>query len=570
MGQTCCCSASAAAEEARRQEVELRLKRDMCLLVQASRRQDEVTRPVSIDEQQWMTLAQRAFAEADADGNGTLCLKELRSMLAMVFPQKTEQQIESLATVVLRDADADGDGAISFGELLAYTVPPDPEPVRPAAMRALQKEATKLRDAAGKRRRNGAHFFWALMRVSIALRERGSVESELASPTSRRPAARTWDRRVLTVPADADNDSARAAFAEAMRVMGTFSYHLEGSRGTFIDPESAKSLPLCAVCHIADVMLQTALAIQCVEAAFVAIRLTQAALPLRRFGLSFLADGVPRRPGGPRQREFKHLVLGVECHGLWGALGISRCSELMTKPLQYQTLEEMIEGFNEAWTKENINLISVTLGGAIPHDSARPLCWGPEHPGLLVRMPLDDGGRQLLAEYAYELTTEPPSPRDNCESPLPGPPCSDSPDSEREGTVPRRYSSSPEARFSPRAVPAARGPQRERISRSSSYDEARARQRSGSPAGGFSASMRPPTTSPSMPQRCAPSAPRVSMGFGSSSQRMAPPSPASSVGFGSGSQRPTPGSPPPEREKASRRSRRSPASPASPFGTVSR
>lgn len=85
-----------------------------------------------------------------------------------------------------------------------------------------------------------------------------------------------------------------AAFDEAARVLAAYTYNIEGSFGTFIDPKTAKALPLPAVLSIADVILETGTQIQCVEATFVALRLTTATEALHRFGLSFTASGVPR------------------------------------------------------------------------------------------------------------------------------------------------------------------------------------------------------------------------------------------------------------------------------------
>lgn len=43
------------------------------------------------------------------------------------------------------------------------------------------------------------------------------------------------------------------------------------------------------------------------------------------------------------------LVVHDTCTGLFGALGISRCSQLMDKPLQYTSLAALVQDYLEAY-----------------------------------------------------------------------------------------------------------------------------------------------------------------------------------------------------------------------------
>jgi hypothetical protein len=48
---------------------------------------------------------------------------------------------------------------------------------------------------------------------------------------------------------------------------------------------------------------------------------------------------------------YRHIVLVVHdtCSGLYSALGISRCSQLMDKPLQYSSLAALVQDYHDAY-----------------------------------------------------------------------------------------------------------------------------------------------------------------------------------------------------------------------------
>eukprot|EP01062_Namystynia_karyoxenos_P075138 TRINITY_DN7231_c0_g1_i1.p1 TRINITY_DN7231_c0_g1~~TRINITY_DN7231_c0_g1_i1.p1 ORF type:complete len:575 (+),score=189.61 TRINITY_DN7231_c0_g1_i1:78-1727(+) len=219
-------------------------------------------------------------------------------------------------------------------------------------------------------------------RVTTGLRALHQLEQSTRDYKPRQKVA--WEK--LTAHRSAPEEAVRAGFEEAVRVLSEFQYNLEGSRGTFIDPTTCKQLPLPAVLEIADVILDSGSKIQCVEATFVGLRLTQQLQGLQRFGLSFTASGAPR-PGKDadpaaveaarkrRGREFKHLVLGVHGAGHWGTLGISRCPRLMTKPLEFKSLVSLIVDFRKAWEEEGLKLLSVKLGARVKHQHDAPLDW---------------------------------------------------------------------------------------------------------------------------------------------------------------------------------------------------
>lgn len=78
-----------------------------------------------------------------------------------------------------------------------------------------------------------------------------------------------------------------------------------------------------------------------------------------------------------KRKQFRHLVCGVYAHGpgRWGALGISRCPDLMTKPLRFPSLAALVADFRAAWEAEGLRMLKVTLGAPVRHAADAPLEW---------------------------------------------------------------------------------------------------------------------------------------------------------------------------------------------------
>eukprot|EP00756_Hemistasia_phaeocysticola_P002120 Hpha_TRINITY_DN11465_c0_g1::TRINITY_DN11465_c0_g1_i1::g.137606::m.137606 len=108
---------------------------------------------------------------------------------------------------------------------------------------------------------------------------------------------------------------------------------------------------------------------QCVEAAFVALMLTQRFPLLTRFGLSFTSRLTQDGPEGEAGRVYKHIVLGVRLRRRFGALGISRAGGLMSKPLAFGSLAELVAAFAEVYHREGHEVIAVKVGRHIPTTS---------------------------------------------------------------------------------------------------------------------------------------------------------------------------------------------------------
>ncbi|RMC00642.1 hypothetical protein DUI87_23259 [Hirundo rustica rustica] len=111
---------------------------------------------------------------------------------------------------------------------------------------------------------------------------------------------------------------------------------------------------------LAKEMTKEALPIKCLEAVILGIYLTNNMTTLDRFPISFKTHF--------SGNYFRHIVLGVNFGGRYGALGISRREELMYKAPVFRTLSELIFDFEEAYRRCWHTLKKVKLGHCVSHD----------------------------------------------------------------------------------------------------------------------------------------------------------------------------------------------------------
>ena len=99
--------------------------------------------------------------------------------------------------------------------------------------------------------------------------------------------------------------------------------------------------------------------------------MTRTFLDLQRFTISFKSI--------QRRNKYSHIVMGV-CHrGLFGAIGLSRRSDLMFKPVNYvvsqkhllhllQKLSDLIIDFLSAYQTHGHEVVKVNISSPIPHE----------------------------------------------------------------------------------------------------------------------------------------------------------------------------------------------------------
>ncbi|XP_010842679.1 PREDICTED: vasohibin-1 isoform X3 [Bison bison bison] len=176
--------------------------------------------------------------------------------------------------------------------------------------------------------------------------------------------------------------------------------------GVHCAPEETRSVP--RLMDLAKEMTKEALPIKCLEAVILGIYLTNSMPTLERFPISFKTyfSG----------NYFRHIVLGVNFGGRYGALGMSRREDLMYKPPAFRTLSELVLDYEAAYGRCWHVLKKVKLGQCVSHDphSVEQIEW--KHSVLDVERLGREDFRKELERHARDMRlkigkgTGPPSP----------------------------------------------------------------------------------------------------------------------------------------------------------------
>ncbi|KAK2104500.1 Tubulinyl-Tyr carboxypeptidase 1 [Saguinus oedipus] len=167
---------------------------------------------------------------------------------------------------------------------------------------------------------------------------------------------------------------------------------------------------------LAKEMTKEALPIKCLEAVILGMALasylTNSMPTLERFPISFKTyfSG----------NYFRHIVLGVNFAGRYGALGMSRREDLMYKPPAFRTLSELVLDFEAAYGRCWHVLKKVKLGQSVSHDphSVEQIEW--KHSVLDVERLGRDDFRKELERHARDMRLKVAGPT----RPRPPPPAS--------------------------------------------------------------------------------------------------------------------------------------------------
>ncbi|KAI5684605.1 Vasohibin [Leishmania braziliensis] len=171
---------------------------------------------------------------------------------------------------------------------------------------------------------------------------------------------------------------------------------------TFFSLEKHRSLQ--SILFTAKEVLDEALPIRCLEATFVALHYTQTLHDIDRIPLSFKSEA--------KGNFYRHIVLVLRTRTapiLYGALGLSRKSTLMYKPLAYRSLFDVVMDYKHEYEVLGHDLLDIKLGIAITHNehSRWDPCW------RFIALRLDDycdgaNGRSLTRSAAYHRKSTSP------------------------------------------------------------------------------------------------------------------------------------------------------------------
>jgi tubulinyl-Tyr carboxypeptidase len=145
----------------------------------------------------------------------------------------------------------------------------------------------------------------------------------------------------------------------------SFQYNYTGQ--PFVRMQKNRGMHHIALC--AKQIIREALPIQCVEAVFLGCLLTAGLIQIDRVPLSFKSKH--------DTNTYRHIVLAIRYEGKWGALGISRRSNLMNKDIRFDSLSDMVEDYRRCYAKCGHRMVGVYLGLPFSHDvySDMPIKW---------------------------------------------------------------------------------------------------------------------------------------------------------------------------------------------------
>jgi len=144
---------------------------------------------------------------------------------------------------------------------------------------------------------------------------------------------------------------------KCQRYISSLTYNMIGFQLFYID----KTAPLLVLLKTAKDMIQYSVPIKCLEAVILGIYLTRDVSKLDRFTLTFKSK--------QNGLTYYHTLLGLHYYGKYGAMGLSRKSNLMDRDFEFDNLSSMICSFRDAYREHNHTLVKVSIGDVIPHDS---------------------------------------------------------------------------------------------------------------------------------------------------------------------------------------------------------
>ena len=131
--------------------------------------------------------------------------------------------------------------------------------------------------------------------------------------------------------------------------------------------EIRKDRPIIGLADVAKKIISDSLPIKCLEAVILSIYLINETTPSANVngGVEKFCIGFKTVSKGNIHR---HVVLGVYCHatGLFGALGLSRRSDLGHKPVKFKTLTDLISSYIECYSVYLHRVKRIKIGMPIP------------------------------------------------------------------------------------------------------------------------------------------------------------------------------------------------------------
>lgn len=140
------------------------------------------------------------------------------------------------------------------------------------------------------------------------------------------------------------------------RFITSFQYNYSGQ--PFVKMIKRRGMSHISSC--AKEIIRLGLPIQCMEAVFLGCYLTADFVGLDRLPLSFKSKC--------ESNTYRHIVLALRHENKWGAVGLSRRSNLMFKEMTYPSLCDLIQEYKSAYAACGHRLIKIYIGLPFSHD----------------------------------------------------------------------------------------------------------------------------------------------------------------------------------------------------------
>lgn len=191
------------------------------------------------------------------------------------------------------------------------------------------------------------------------------TDEELADALKTIPGNRDLPRKPIPEIPSASRRDAASRLKDIQSFITSFEYNHTGV--SFV--KKRRDRGASHVLNTAKELIRESLPIQCVEAVFIALLLTSEMEDLTVYPLSFKSSV------GSSKQVYRHIVLAVTTNGKWGALGISRCKELMGKDLCFSSLADLIDNFKRCYAGVCHELLKVYVALPFTRDTSGPIRW---------------------------------------------------------------------------------------------------------------------------------------------------------------------------------------------------
>lgn len=134
---------------------------------------------------------------------------------------------------------------------------------------------------------------------------------------------------------------------------------------------------------MAQEMMTQSLPIKCLEAVVLAIWLTNG-MDQDRISTRCLTIALAFKSSCD-DKIYRHIVLVVKTGDSWGALGLSRRSDLMGKPMGFTSLLDLVRDYDRCYQTNSHKLVKIKLGLPVTHHrhSNEPIVW--KHTSIVIQ-----------------------------------------------------------------------------------------------------------------------------------------------------------------------------------------